>query len=194
LSAHLTQGRGGERADERLVVAAQHAAEHDQPYGVVLAQLVENGKVAGDDGDRTATQAPGDQLRAGADVEHHHASVHHQPGGLLGHRLLLRPVMGGRDIERLLVGGRAHREGGAAVGADQLTITVEQRQVPPDRRLTDLEPLGQLTHRSDTRGPQGLDDPRVALARSHAVMLAVVALVRSFHDGINHISDRSSSL
>jgi len=43
---------------------------------------------------------PGDQRRGGADVQYDHGVVGHQLGGPLGHRLLHRPVMGGRDVER----------------------------------------------------------------------------------------------
>ena len=97
VGAHLGEGVLGERADQRPVVAAVHAAEQDQPDGVVVAELVEDGEARGDDGEVAAAQVLGQHRGGGADVEQHHAAVGHRPGGRPADPLLLRGVRAERE-------------------------------------------------------------------------------------------------
>ena len=80
----------------------------------------------------------------------------------------------------LLLGGEdavARRQGGleaepldrdrAAVDAAQEGVTLEGREVAPDRLGRDAELLGQRRHLDPAAGPRALDDPALALLGVH---------------------------
>ena len=99
--------------------------------------------------------------------------VGHQRGRPLGHALLELEtgVRGEGSLPLEWIAGvgdrRAGPQHGAAVGAGQLTVAVQQVEIPPDGGLADLKGLSEIADRRRTPGAQCAHDAVLAFAEDH---------------------------
>ncbi len=159
----------GQEADQRAVVAAHHASQHDELHRFVVGQLLVDRQAGGDDRDVAPAQGPGEVVGRRPDVHEQHVAVAHQPGRHGSHPVLGVLVVDRDDLEGRF--GGAERSG-AAVHPSQHALGLEVGQVATHRRPADTELAGEGGHLGRTGRAQPLEDVVVAAPGEHAHKVA----------------------
>ena len=142
VARELAQRVLGEHADERAVVAADAAAEHDELDAGVGQQLLDHGEAARDDRELAAVQVARELERRRADVDHHRLAVGDERRGGAADPVLLGEALD-RDLRERRLLALAHR---AAVHALEPALERELREVAAHGHLRDVEALRELDH------------------------------------------------